>query len=85
MADTILHIASVVVKARPAVQDAVAARIAALAGAEVLMVDRGRIVVVLESDRPCDLADMLNRIGDLDEVMSATLVFEHSEPDGDEV
>ncbi len=84
-----LHIASAVVKARPPTQDAVAARIAELAGADVLAIDHGRIIVVLEASRQRDIADTLDRIADLNGVLSATLVFEHSdvfehsEPDGD--
>ena len=81
MADAPLHIASAVVKARPAIQDAVAARIAELAGAEVAVIDHGRIIVVLESLQRHDLAATLERIADLDGVLSATLVFEHSEGD----
>jgi len=83
MAEPMLHIASAVVKAWPATQDAVAARIAALAGAEVLAIDHGRIIVVLEAARQGDIGGTLGRIADLDGVLSATLVFEHSEPDGD--
>jgi periplasmic nitrate reductase NapD len=83
MAEAMLHIASAVVKARPAIQDAVAERIAALAGVEVLAKDHGRIIVVLEASQHRALADTLDRIAVLDGVLSATLVFEHSEPEGD--
>jgi periplasmic nitrate reductase NapD len=83
MAEALLHIASAVVKARPVAQDAVAERIGALAGAEVLAKDHGRIIVVLEASRHRALADMLDRIAALDGVLSATLVFEHSESEGD--
>jgi nitrate reductase NapD len=83
MAEAMLHIASAVVKARPAAQDAVVERIAAFAGAEVLAKDHGRIIVVLEASQHRVLADTLDRIAVLDGVLSATLVFEHSEPEGD--
>jgi periplasmic nitrate reductase NapD len=78
-----LHIASAVVKARPVVQDAVAARIATLAGTEVIAIEQGRIIVVLEASQHRALADTLDSIAGLDGVFSATLVFEHSEPEGD--
>jgi periplasmic nitrate reductase NapD len=78
-----LHIASAVVKARPAAQDTVATNVAELTGAEVVAVDHGRIIVVLESSHHRALADTLDRIAGLDGVLSATLVFEHSEPEGE--
>jgi periplasmic nitrate reductase NapD len=83
MAEAMLHIASAVVKARPAAQDAVAECIASLAGAEVLAKDQGRIIVILEASQHGALADTLDRMAALDGVLSATLVFEHSEPDGE--
>ena len=83
MPEPMLYIASAVVKARPSVQEVVAAAIAALDGAEVLVTDHGRIIVVLELHRPGVLGETLNRIADVDGVLSATLVFEHSEPEGD--
>jgi nitrate reductase NapD len=83
MPERMLHIASAVVKARRSAQDAVAAAIAALDGAEVLVADHGRIIVVLESDHHGALGETLNRIADVEGVLSATLVFEHSEPEGE--
>jgi len=82
VADAMLHIASAVVKVRPAVQDFVAQRIAALAGAEVVAADQGRIIVVLEAGCHRDLAGTLDSIAALNEVLSAVLVFEHAEPEG---
>ncbi|HXA24849.1 MAG TPA: chaperone NapD [Acetobacteraceae bacterium] len=78
-----LHIASALVKARPVAQDAVAARITALTGASVIAMEQGRIIVVLEASHHRALADTLDCIAGLDGVLSATLVFEHSEPEGD--
>jgi len=77
-----LHIASAVVKARPIAQAALVARIAEFAGAEVVAADQGRIIVVLEAGNHGALADTLHGIAGLDGVLSATLVFEHSEPEG---
>jgi len=81
--ETMLHIASAVVKTRPANQDAVSATIADLPGADVHAVDHGRIIVVLEARQHRDLATTLDHIAGLDGVLSATLVFEHAEPEED--
>ena len=83
MTEAMLHIASAVVKARPAAQDSVAARVADLVGVEVLAVDQGRIIAVLEASQHSTLATTLDRIAGLDGVLSAVLVFEHTEPEGD--
>jgi nitrate reductase NapAB chaperone NapD len=61
----------------------VAERIAALAGTDVVAIDQGRIIVVLETGEQHVISDTLNHIAGLDGVLSATLVFEHSEPEGD--
>ena len=82
MAETMLHIASAIVKARPVMQNAVEQGIAAL-GADVVAAERGRIIVVLEAEEHYAIATTLNRIVELDGVLSATLVFEHSEPWGE--
>ncbi len=82
MSEAMLHIASAVVKARPAEQTVVASCIAAFAGAEVMAVDQGRIIVVLEARHQHGIVDVLNRIANLDGVLSALLVFEHTEPEG---
>ena len=61
----------------------VAERIAALAGTDVIAIDQGRIIVVLETGDQHVISDTLNHIAGLDGVLSATLVFEHSEPEDD--
>ena len=73
-----LHIASAVVKTRPTDQEAVSATIA-----DVHAVDHGGIIVVLEARQHRDLATTLDHIAGLDGVLSATLVFEHAEPEED--
>jgi nitrate reductase NapD len=83
MSEAMLHIAFAVVKALPANQHMVAQRIAALAGTDVVAIDQGRIIVVLETGEQHVISDTLNHIVGLDGVLSATLVFEHSEPEGD--
>jgi len=82
MSESMLHILSAVVRTLPATQDLVARRIAAYDGVDVLAVDHGRIIVVLEASDQRDLGDTLNRIAGMDGVLSATMVFEHSAPDG---
>jgi len=81
MPETMLHIASAVVKARPSAQQSVVEGINALPGANVIAVDHGRIVVILEADHQRVIADVLDRIAGLDSVLSATLVYEHAEPE----
>jgi nitrate reductase NapAB chaperone NapD len=49
----------------------------------VVAIDHGRIIVVLETGEQHVISDTLNQIAGLDGVLSATLVFEHSEPEGD--
>ena len=49
MSKSMLHILSAVVRTLPATQDLVARRIAAYDGVDVLAVDHGRIIVVLEA------------------------------------
>jgi nitrate reductase NapD len=83
MAEAVLYIASAVVKTRPVEQDAVLAAIAALPGTEVVAADAGRIVVVLEADRHDSVSETLDQVARLHGVLSATLVFEHAEPEED--
>ncbi|HTI83079.1 MAG TPA: chaperone NapD [Acetobacteraceae bacterium] len=83
MHEPMLHIASAVVMARPESQQDVAERIASLNGTDVVAVERGRIVVVLEACQQDRIAETLHRIAALGDVLSATLVFEHSEAMGE--
>ena len=83
MPDATLHVASAVVQTRPAEQAAVTAAITGLAGAEVWAAEHGRIVVVLESAQPQGISTALHQIAALQGVLSASLVFEHAEPEGD--
>jgi nitrate reductase NapAB chaperone NapD len=78
-----LHIASAIVKARPIAQAQLVTRIAAFAGAEVVAAEQGRIIVVLKAGNHGALADTLHCIAGLDGVLSATLVFGYSKPDGE--
>ena len=50
----------------------------------MLAIDHGRIIVVLEcATSTAHLGETLNQIADVEGVLSATLVFEHTEPEGE--
>jgi nitrate reductase NapD len=83
MREPMLYIASAVVMARQASLQDLAERIASFDGTDVLAVERGRIVVVLEACQQDRIAETLHRIAALEDVLSATLVFEHSEALGE--
>jgi nitrate reductase NapAB chaperone NapD len=83
MHEPMLHIASAVVMARPPSQQHVADRIASFVGTDVVAVERGRIVVVMEAAQQGQVAELLHRIAALEDVLSTTLVFEHSEAMGE--
>lgn len=75
------HITSLLVRAAPATVARVAARIAALDGAEVAIADPGgKIVVTLETDSEAEIVDRLTELQLLDGVVSAALVYHHIEP-----
>ncbi|MEM7223318.1 MAG: chaperone NapD [Pseudomonadota bacterium] len=70
------HIASLVVQARPALLGAITDKIERLPGAEVHGSDpRGKLLVTFESDSQGQITDNLNRIHDIDGVITAALVF----------
>ena len=71
-----VHIASLLVQARPALLADIADKIARLPGAEVHASDpRGKILVTLESGSQGSITDSLNRIQGIDGVISAALVY----------
>lgn len=80
-----LHIASAVIRTRPVEQDAVRLAVAVMPGAEVVAAEAGRIIVVLEANRNTAISEMLDRLAGLHGVLSATLVFEHAEPEEDPI
>jgi nitrate reductase NapD len=76
-----LHIASLVVRCRPARIAELERAIAALPGAEIAAADAsGKLVVTLESESERAIARRLEEIAALPGVLSATLVFHHVEP-----
>jgi len=74
------HISSLVVVAWPDRVEEVTARISDMDGAEVAMTgERGRIIVTLETPDDFTISERLNEIQTLDHVVSASLVFHHTE------
>jgi periplasmic nitrate reductase NapD len=78
---TSLHIASFIVRARPEIAAAVAARIARLPGTEVPAVEAGKIIVVAEADSARALADYMERLRDEPDVLMVSLVFHQMDAD----
>jgi nitrate reductase NapD len=74
-------VAGVLVHALPAHLDGVDARISRLAGASIhARSAAGKLVITLESERDGRIARQLAAIQRMRGVMSAVLVYEHSEP-----
>jgi periplasmic nitrate reductase NapD len=74
-----LHIASLIVRARPEVAPAVAERIASEPGVEVHAVDSGRIIVVLEASTERALADWMDSLRQQPDVLLVNLVYHQVE------
>lgn len=74
-----MHIASVVVRARPERAAGVAARIAAQAHSEVYAVEQGKIVVVLEAQSERALAQRMDELRGEPDVLFVNLVFHQVE------
>ncbi|MEK1889464.1 MAG: chaperone NapD [Phyllobacterium sp.] len=73
------HISSAVIMTRPAMQDAVLARLEELENVEVHVHQGNKIVVVIEGTSTGILGDCLSQISALDGVVAANMVFEHIE------
>jgi periplasmic nitrate reductase NapD len=76
-----LHVAGVLVQLVPACVESVARTIAMLPGADVhARSPDGKLVVTLETQDPAGIMTHLNHIREIRGVLSALLVYEHSEP-----
>jgi nitrate reductase NapD len=75
------HIASLIVRARPELAAAVAARLAGDADTEVHAVEAGKIIVVVESPSAHALADRMDEMRGLENVLMVSLVY-HQIDDG---
>jgi nitrate reductase NapAB chaperone NapD len=78
---TQLHIASFIVRARPELADAVAARIACAPATEIHAVDSGKIIVVVESPSERALADRMDEVRNDPDVLMVSLVYHQMETD----
>ena len=77
--DREVHIAGVVVHARPGWADAVAAGLARLPGTEIRASDAGRLVVVCEGGSGDEILDLVARMRDLPGVINVALAYQHAE------
>ena len=73
-----LHIAGVVVQARPECADEIRRAITAM-GAEIHAEQKGKLVVTVETTSAVALADTVTAIGRLEGVLSAAPVYHHAE------
>jgi nitrate reductase NapD len=76
-----MHIAGVIVHARPENCDSVAAAIRSMEGAEIHAVENGKMVVTVESDDYQVTSDRVLELHEIDGVLSAMLVYQHGEDD----
>jgi len=80
-----MNISSAIVHARPGDVAVVQAGLAALAGVEVHAVSpEGKLIVTIETEDEGSNAAIYQRIGQLDGVMSAAMVYHQTESDPDQ-
>ena len=73
------HICSLVVWARPEMEEAVKRAILAREGCEIHGAERGRIVVLIEHEKRRVMSEHIMSFNDIDGVISVSLVFEYSD------
>jgi len=78
-ADREVHIAGIVVQARPGCADAVAAGLSRLPDTEVRAAAGGRLVVVCEGRSGDDILNLMARMRDLQGVLNVALAYQHAE------
>ncbi|BCB27673.1 sorbose reductase [Sulfurimicrobium lacus] len=79
-----MHISGVVVHARPGRAAQAHQQLAAVAGVEVHVSDvEGKLIVTLEQENEQSTVDTFGRLNELPDVLSATMVYHHFEPDTD--
>lgn len=74
-----LHIASFIVRTRAEAATDVAQRIAAIEGAEIHAVEDGKIIVVVEAPGERELADRMEDLRGLPEVLMVNLVYHQAD------
>ncbi|MBZ8140209.1 hypothetical protein CLD22_09910 [Rubrivivax gelatinosus] len=78
--DPEIHIAGVLVQARPAAVAALRTQIGSLAGAELVGAgDDGRIAVVVEGVGAASVLQVLDALRELPGVLNVALVYQHAE------
>ena len=75
MADNEYHVASFVVTCQPQGADDVVASINAMAGFEVHVAERGKLVVTAEADDVRELADMTAELESISSVLAVAPVY----------
>ena len=78
-----IHISSAVVSVLPSRRDEILGRLSALTGVEIHHAGSFKIVVVLEADEAGAIGGRLAEIATWNGVLSANMVFEQAEDDGD--
>lgn len=75
-----IHLAGIVVQARPQRLQSVRDAIAALASVEVHGTSaEGKLVVTVETANPTEILSRIDAIRDIEGVLSAAIVYQHSE------
>ena len=74
-----LHIASFIVRTRADDAAGVAHRIAAMEGAEIHAVEDGKIIVVVEAPGERELADRMDDLRGLPDVLMVNLVYHQAD------
>ena len=75
-----INISGIVVHTRPEFLPSVRSALETLPGVEVhAATDAGRVVVTVEAENGADMADAFVRIQNLEHVINASLVYQHSE------
>ena len=78
----LLNISSVIVHARPGTAESVQAGLSAVAGVEIHAVsDDGKLIVTIETDDDRATANTYEAIGQMDNVMSVSMVYHQVESD----
>jgi nitrate reductase NapD len=76
-----MYIAGIIVHTKKENIDRVEQAILAMGSAEIHGIDRGRIVVTVESDDYRITSDKVLELHEIDGVLSAVLVYQHGEED----
>jgi nitrate reductase NapD len=79
-----MHISGILVHARPGHIDQARSQLAGIAGVEVHVGDEnGKLIITLEQQDETSTVDTFGQINQLPDVLSATMVYHHFEPETD--